>query len=127
MLNLRIGDKVVCVHVHALVLQAFTCFRPSPMHMARHLDGDRKNNCIENLKWGTHAENTEDCIKHGSLRGERSGRATITENTVRAAKAMFNEGISTKEVARRLGCKYRVIYNVRAGKSWTHVTDVVPQ
>lgn len=52
--------------VHRIVLLAFV--GPCPEgYECRHLDGDRTNNRLSNLKWGTAAENTQDKIAHGTL------------------------------------------------------------
>jgi len=53
--------------VHRLVLETFVGPRPHGME-ARHLDGDRTNNRVENLRWGTRKENVADAIKHGTFR-----------------------------------------------------------
>jgi hypothetical protein len=56
--------------VHALVLEAFVGPRPPGME-CRHLDGDPKNNRLENLCWGTRTENIEDALRHGSWFSEK--------------------------------------------------------
>lgn len=51
--------------VHRLVLEAFV--RPRrPGEIARHLDGNARNNSVENLAWGTFSENTADSVEHGT-------------------------------------------------------------
>lgn len=51
--------------VHRLVLEAFVGPRPRGKE-ARHLDGDRLNNGLHNLKWGTKSENAWDQVRHGT-------------------------------------------------------------
>ncbi len=53
--------------VHDLVLTAFIGPRPLGQQ-SRHLDGDRANNRIENLAWGTAKENAEDKKRHARER-----------------------------------------------------------
>lgn len=53
--------------VHHLVLLAFGFQRP-PGYQCRHLNGDPQDNRLENIRWGTAKENTEDRIKHGVQR-----------------------------------------------------------
>ncbi|WP_225320343.1 NUMOD4 motif-containing HNH endonuclease [Rhodococcus erythropolis] len=50
--------------VHRLVLEAFT--GPSGGMFACHIDGNPNNNRIENLKWATPQENSEDSLRHGT-------------------------------------------------------------
>jgi len=53
-------------YVHELVLRAFVGPRPTTEERGeiRHLDGDKTNNCISNLKYGTITENAADRIRH---------------------------------------------------------------
>lgn len=48
--------------VHRVVLEAFHGLSGLD---TRHLDGDRANNHINNLKWGTKSENMHDQVRHG--------------------------------------------------------------
>lgn len=49
--------------VHYLVLRTFIGPRP-PGQECRHLDGNKSNNTLENLCWGTRKENGEDATRH---------------------------------------------------------------
>lgn len=60
------GDHATTRYVHDLVAQAFLGDRPSPGHEVRHLDGDPLNNSVDNLAWGTRAENMRDAVRHGT-------------------------------------------------------------
>lgn len=53
------------VKVHLLMLEAFAGPCP-PGHEGRHLDGDNLGNRISNLVWGTHSENINDQVRHGT-------------------------------------------------------------
>jgi hypothetical protein len=70
----RCGHLLVCccsrgrkrtTQVHRLVLAAFVGPCPDGME-CRHLDGNPANNRIENLCWGTRAENNADRVRHGT-------------------------------------------------------------
>lgn len=60
-------------NINTLVLEAFTGPRPAGME-TRHLDGNRKNNDIKNLRWGTPKENQADRIPHGTALRDEKGR-----------------------------------------------------
>lgn len=51
--------------VHALVLEAFVGPCPEGMQ-TRHMDGDKANNTLGNLSWGTPSENILDCVRLGT-------------------------------------------------------------
>lgn len=53
------------VAIHRLVALAF--YGPCPEGLeVRHLDGNRLNNQLSNLSYGTHTENMQDAIEHGT-------------------------------------------------------------
>ena len=58
-------DRRVHRPVHILVTTAFHGARPAGLEV-RHLDGDSTNNRPTNLAWGTHVENNQDRVKHGT-------------------------------------------------------------
>lgn len=52
------------VRVHWLVLEAFVGPRPEGA-MGLHWDDDPENNHLDNLRWGTRAENSRDSVRNG--------------------------------------------------------------
>lgn len=50
--------------VHSMVLEAFIGLCPDGQE-CRHLDGNQKNNWLENLSWGSAKENADDRSRHG--------------------------------------------------------------
>lgn len=50
--------------VHCLVAEAFIGPRPEGSQV-RHLDGDKSNNIVSNLTYGTASENAYDQVRHG--------------------------------------------------------------
>ena len=54
--------------VHRLVLEAWVGPCP-PGQMCRHLDGNKINNHLNNLRWGTALENAQDDARNGVKRG----------------------------------------------------------
>ena len=53
------------VLIHTLVLEAFVLPKPESL-CARHLDGNKTNNNLENLMWYTMKNNQADKEKHGT-------------------------------------------------------------
>lgn len=50
---------------HRLVMEAFVGPKPAG-HETRHLDGDKFNNAVSNLAYGTSSENELDKVRHGT-------------------------------------------------------------
>jgi len=68
--------------VHQLVIEAFRGKTPKGME-TRHFDGDKDNNNLVNLIYGTRSQNHMDKIRHGKTnRGEKHGE--IIPNLLKA-------------------------------------------
>ena len=65
------------VKVHRLVMETFVSPRPEGKE-CRHLNGDRQDNRLANLQWGTKLENGADKAAHGSSKGLNHGRQKLT-------------------------------------------------
>lgn len=108
-------DGIPGRQVHSLVLEAFVGPRPTGA-VTRHLDGNRANSRLNNLAWGTRAENEADKINHGTdNRGERHGMAKLTTDQVKAIREAFG---SHRVIADRFGICQSHVSVIRSGKAW---------
>jgi len=106
--------------VHRLVLTVFV--GPANGREGRHLDGDKYNNRLSNLCWGTRRENMADMVRHGrSTRGERNGQAKLTIENVRTIRVLSAAGWNTARIARHVGECYWTVRNVVTGHRWRDV------
>jgi hypothetical protein len=110
------GDPLKMAAIHLLVLTTFVGPCP-PGWQCRHLDGNRRNARLSNLKWGTPAENLADKRRHFSdspllrmratkLSPEEIQRIRDREHTVREARRVF-------------GVSAGVICGIRKGRTHT--------
>lgn len=108
--------------VHRLVLIAF-CGQPANGMQTRHIDGDKTNNKLSNLTWGTCTENNRDRIKHGTIpRGEKHCHAKLTEDVVREIRELGKTmGPAAISRAIRIAVDPVNISAVLKGKTWKHV------
>lgn len=118
---LRRGGKKINVLVHRAVLASFRGAMPRGVQ-ARHLDGTRDNNALENLAWGSASDNWRDMDRHGrARRGESHHSSKFTAATVRDARARWRGGESVRSISRALGigrCSVRSAVN---GTTWSHI------
>lgn len=136
------GGRAIGRAVHGLVLEAFYGPKPSPLHEARHLDGNRRNNRPDNLAWGTHRENIDDRAQHGTTargerhgsrtkpervpRGEAAGRAILTAAQVVEIRRRLDAGERRADVARNLGVNWNVVDRIARGVTWSHLAGGQP-
>lgn len=91
-------------------------------YVCRHLDGDKTNNALENLAWGTPAENGADKVRLGeSCPGERNGRARLTTADVRAIRAAPTAYGLAPRLAAQYGVAVVTIHKIRQRKIWRGV------
>ncbi len=97
---------------------------PTGMKVLHHCDNPPCCN-VDHLFLGTDADNSADMIAKGrEARGERIGRAELTENSVRAIRIVYGRGgVSMHEVARRFGVSYGTVHSVLSRRTWWHVLD----
>lgn len=116
----RPGRKLKCMTAHRLALLAFVGPCPAGMQ-ARHLNDDRHDNRIENLRWGTPLENAADARRNGIRRtGERNGRSKLTEGDVKEIRRLRGE-IAKGTLAERYGVHVDTIGSIQRRRTWPHV------
>lgn len=107
--------------VHRLILEAFVGPRPEGME-CRHLNGNSFDNRIDNLKWGTPAENTEDKKAHGRIAmGNQSPIAKLSPDKVREIIRIRDLGTPWLEIALLFGVHQRTARRAYKRKTWQHV------
>lgn len=104
--NLAMNGRQFLPRLNRLILLSFIGESEIVGAHACHRNGDRQDNRLENLYWGSPAENAADKRKHGThLTGERVGTAKLTVRQVKRIRRLYADGgTSYKKLAKR----YRV-------------------
>lgn len=115
--GLRIDGKLRGFYVSRLVLTAFVR-PPKPGEECLHGDGDPTNNNYKNLRWGTHAENSADSIRHGtSRRGEKNPHAKISRSDVLRIRELSST-LNQHEIATMIGISPKSVSSILTGRRW---------
>lgn len=118
---MRPGAKRKAACVHRLLLEAFIGPAPEKCE-CRHLNGDRADNNISNLAWGTHKQNVEDSRRHGTMiQGERAGSSKLTADDVVEIRRLIGEHVSRKDIAQLFQIDVSNISCIVLRKTWSHL------
>lgn len=102
--------------VHRLVAETFI---PNPENKptVNHIDGNKTNNCINNLEWATSHEQSVHSFANGlnyARKGEEANRAILTWNDVHFIRNNYPT-YSVAELANKYNitkeCIYAILYN----------------
>jgi hypothetical protein len=114
--------------VHRLVLETF--IGPCPPGMeCRHLDGNPTNNKLNNLRWGTHKENIQDSIKHGTnyiskYDGASYPSAKVNKNNILEIRGLIKEGnLTQKQIGLMFNLDQSTISYIKRRKMWGDVNE----
>lgn len=121
-----IGDdgNQYATRVHLVILEVFC--GPAPKGLcARHLNGNKRDNRLKNLRWGTYKQNTQDRWKHNTmLIGERHQNSLLTEEQVIEARKKWKYGDSLNDIALYFCVARNTIHKAIIGRTWGHVPGV---
>jgi hypothetical protein len=116
--NIR-GKKTV--HVHIVMLTTFRGPRPNG-YVSRHLDDNRSNNNLENLRWGTQKQNMEDCCNNGNIpRGTVRANAKLNELQVRIIRNYPDHYGHNTYLAKVFNITSSMVTRIRQRRIWAHV------
>ena len=130
-INLMHGDHnkkyATCIcGVHRLVAEAFI---PNPENkpQVNHIDGNKQNNCVENLEWVTRVENMQHAVKNNLLRpryGSTSPFAKHLEKDIHEVCKLLELGIHTvREIHELTGVSIRTINGIFRSNKWHQITS----
>ena len=112
------------VFVHRLVAINFIP-NPSNKPQVNHIDGDKKNNRVENLEWCTQSENMKHAFKTGlsvSLKGEDAFNSKMTDDKVLLLREMYESGeFLLRELAEEFNIGIASVWNIVNRNTWKHI------
>lgn len=116
--QLSTGGKIKAVRVHRIVAMAFIPNTDNKPYV-NHKDGNKSNNCLDNLEWVTESENTQHALDNDLIaKGEKSYLSKISLET---AKYIKYSNKSVRALCNELNLKYAHVYNLRKGLIWKDI------
>lgn len=113
MVVLTVDGKKLYKNVHRLVAEAFIP-NPENKRTINHIDGNKLNNCVQNLEWATTRENV--CHARDAL-GTKSAKISMEiANQLRAEYATTH--ISQRQLAKKYGLQHTEVGYILRNKRW---------
>jgi len=116
--------------VHRLVCLKYKPITNACEMQVNHIDGNKTNNCIDNLEWVTNAENMAHAVATGlrahlDYTGEHNGSVKITEDI---AKQIIQDLLNHKpmsQISREYNISKPTISAIKNKRLWVHLTKNV--
>lgn len=88
-IHLTKANKQSRFFVHVLVAKAFI---PNPYNkpQVNHIDGNKQNNCVDNLEWVTAKENIEHAMQNGLIRSIKYFDAFASRHTINESVLQYD-------------------------------------
>ena len=117
---LRVSISKKLQFVHRLVAEKYIP-NPDNLPQVNHKDGNKLNNCVENLEWVSNQENRKHAVNNGLHKtGEKCSYAKLTEEDVKYIRAHSKEKLQ-KEWAEEYGVSRSTIGDIINHRTWKHV------
>ncbi|MEZ0486506.1 HNH endonuclease [Fibrella aquatica] len=125
-LNIRKKGKTFNRYVHKLVAEYFLNPGDPDQTYVLHLDHDKLNNRVQNLRWATQAEMIEHNRTNPNVLNrplpKRTSNYKLTESKVKMIKKLLrNDKNRLKTIARQFGITHTQLNRIRSGENWKHV------
>jgi DNA-binding transcriptional regulator YiaG len=113
-LRVSIGGKLK--FVHRLVAEQYLP-NPESKPQINHKDGNKLNNCVDNLEWVSNLENRQHAVKNLlHLCGEACPHAKLTKKDVEFIRN--NTQMTAREIAAMFNVSASNVKTIRQGKTW---------
>lgn len=111
---------------HRLVMICFNKVENYEQLQVNHIDGNKINNCLENLEWCTNAENQQHAVKLGlkvSLKGETNPASKLKEEQVLDIIEDLLNHIPYSLICDKYNCSKSTISAIKNKRNWKYLTE----
>uniref|UniRef100_A0A6M3J1G5 Putative homing endonuclease n=1 Tax=viral metagenome TaxID=1070528 RepID=A0A6M3J1G5_9ZZZZ len=116
-----VDKKYITVLVHRLVLETYVGSCPKGME-CRHLNSNRHDNRLSNLRWGTRKENHLDAVELGTHSGFIVSNSRLTERAVIRIRELYRStDLTMKQIGTVFGITDGAVCNIINRKCWSKV------
>ncbi|CAN5463606.1 hypothetical protein BH11BAC2_BH11BAC2_19460 [soil metagenome] len=127
-LKLKPDGKNMTLFIHRLVADAFLTKKSTKQEFVVHLDYNKENNGVKNLRWATkeemekHQQKSPAVLAYRSINKKKGHK--LTDATVKKIKQMVsdkNRKLTLKQIAEHFEISEMQLYRIKSGENWSHV------
>ena len=116
------NNKMSNKTLHNLVANTFI-ENQKKLPCINHIDGNKHNNCVDNLEWCSNEYNHKHATETGlKAKGEQIKSSILNENSVHAIKWFLNKGISHTELSKAFKISRPAITLISLNKTWKYIS-----
>lgn len=118
------NKKRVQKTVHRIIAETFI---PNPQNLPEvdHIDNDKTNNRVENLRWISSFENKSRIpfqVRSECRIGSKNGNAKLNEDQVREIRQLYNTGeYNMNQLSKMYSCGWTTINHIVKNETWKHI------
>lgn len=127
-LKLKPAGRNMTLFIHRLVAEAFLTRKTPKYEYVIHLDYNKQNNAIKNLRWATkedmekHQQKSPAVLAYRSINRKKGHK--LTDTVVRKIKQMIGDKkrkMTMKQIADHFEISEMQLYRIKSGENWGHV------
>lgn len=108
--------------VHRLIMENFYPIKHMEAYQVNHKDGNKRNNCLQNLEWVTCKENIFHAVQNG-LRASINGAAKLTTEQVIDIYLRANNGETNVDLGKEFNVHPDTIGKIKNKKTWKQLLN----
>lgn len=129
-INVKPNDTFQSLYLHREIAKLFLPKTGRNYKYVIHLDHDKKNNRVKNLRWATkeemeaHQQKSPAKIAYKERQRNRTTGLKLNTTKVRSIKRMLGapDRKTMKQIASQFGISEMQLYRIKKGENWGHVT-----
>jgi hypothetical protein len=116
--------KRLTVAVHRVVAEAFLGEKPSKNLTVNHIDGNKQNNCANNLEYVSKSEQMYHAYKLGLKKPVFNSNQKLKKEQILEIKSLYKKGCrknGSESLAKRYNVSPSTILNIVNNKTYKHI------